>query len=574
MNMTLMNELIDNTPIMNQIFNNANQNENPNILNPNISALRELGQQYEQILSQYEQSLQNYYTNLNSQDSTGSNQVQLFTGENYSGNSLSIGVGSFTNLLNLGLTNNNIGSAIVPQGFSITLWEGAIKDFTNLCLALPAGNYPSIPNIPISMNSFQGNNNTPFNSQLGLSFTTATSAVVYNSYPNSSQYEILGVGRYNNSLCIRNQNYQQPGQPFWYQINNPLNGSIIAVATNPINGNVFIMDGNFNVFFQDSYNDPSPTMVVAGYQPYVGTIFCCIKDFAISQDSSFFLGVGAYNNIGQASIGCVNSGGFYTQNQNESENVISFAFAPDNTILTIQNDQIYSKSNYMTMGATTWNGPYNNSNIISNTNNGGIICIRVAPDGTLYGIGAQDNFLYTKSSYQNTGENWSIVPASGDVISIAFVNGGNSNSSYQNSSAISMNNSELQNLNTQLSSLNNQIMQVMGNTYPEYQQQINERSIMNSELQTQLNNLISKKNKVNKTINYYDSLNQEKNNALTVLTDNYYSYIIYLLLVIILIVMFVLILFRVDVFKDIGDTIGDTIVSGVEQLGGKITRYK
>jgi hypothetical protein len=113
-------------------------------------------------------------------------------------------------------------------------------------------------------------------------------------------------------------------------------------------------------------------------------------------------------------------------------------------------------------------------------------------------------------------------------------------------------------------------MQVMSNTYPEYQQQINERSMMNSQLQTQLNNLISKKNNVNKKINYYDSLIQEKNNALTVLNNNYYSYIIYLLLVIILIVMFVLILFKVDVFKDIGDT----IASGVGQLGGKIGRRK
>ena len=142
------------------------------------------------------------------------------------------------------------------------------------------------------------------------------------------------------------------------------------------------------------------------------------------------------------------------------------------------------------------------------------------------------------------------------------------------SNGISMDNSELQNLNAELTSLNNQIMQVMGNTYPEYQQQINERSMMNSELLNQLNALIAEKNKVNKTINYYDSLNKEKNNALIVLTDNYYSYIIYLLLVIILIVIFVLILFKVDVFKDIGDTINDTIVSGVEQLGGKITRHK
>lgn len=573
MNMTLMNELIDNTPIMNQIFNNTNPNQNPNILNPNISTLRSLGQQYEQTLSQYEQSLQNYYTNLNTQDSTGSNQVQLFTGENYSGNSISIGVGSFTSLANLGLTNNNIGSAIIPEGFSITLWEGAIKDFTNLCLALPSGNYSSIPNIPISMyNSIQGNNNSSFNSQLGLSFTTASSAVVYNSYPNSSQYEILGVGRYDYALYLMNPTYQ-PGQPFWLELNNPLNGSIIAVATNPINGNVFIMDGNQNLFFQDSYDDPSPVAVLIGYEPYVGTPFCCVKDYAVSQDSSFFLGVGG-DGIGQASIGCVNSAAFVTLNQSVGESLSSITFAPDNTILTIQNDGIYSKSSYMTMGATTWNGPYNNSYIISNTNNGGIICIRVSPDGILYGIGAQDNFIYTKSSYQNTGENWVMIPSSGDMISIAFVNGGNPNSTYQNSSAISMDNSELQNLNAELISLNNQIMQVMSNTYPEYQQQINERSTMNSELLSELNTLIAEKNKVNKTIDYYDSLNQEKNNALTVLTDNYYSYIIYLLLVIILIVIFVLILFKVNVFKDIGDTIGNTVASGLEQLGGKIGRRK
>ena len=541
---------------MNQVSNEYDNN----IMNPNIYALRALGESYEQTLNQYEQSLKNYYTYLNSQKTIVSN-VQLFTGENYSGSSVSIGLGNFTSLANLGLTNNIIGSAIVPQGFSVTLWQGAIKDFNYFCLVLPSGNYPSIPSLPISTANTRI---TSLNNETGYSFTTATAAVVYSSYSNSSQYETLGVAQ-DYSLYIRNQNYQFGVNYWWNLLNHPLNGSIISVATNPVNGNVFVMDTNYNVYFQDNYNDTSPVAIIDPYGDN-GNLFCCISDLAISQDSSFYLGVGAYNNIGQASIGSINSYAFSTENQNQSESVSSFAFAPDNTILTIQNNEIYSKTGYMNMGTTTWNGPYSNSNIISSTNNGGIICVRVAPDGTLYGIGAQDYYLYTKPSYQNTGDNWVQIPTSSGVISIAFVNSGNSNSTYQSNTAISMDNNELQNLNSQLISINNQIMSLMSQTYPEYQEQINERLIKNAELETEMHSLISEKNKVNKEISEYDSLTQEKNNGQVVLNENYYKYIIYLLLAIILIVVFVLMLFQVRVFRDVGEV----VATGVEQLGGKV----
>jgi len=542
---------------MNQISNEYDNN----VMNPNIYALRLLGESYEQTLSQYEQSLQNYYTYLNSQKTIVSSNVQLFTGENYSGNSVSIGLGNFASLANLGLTNNIIGSAIIPEGFSVNLWQGAIKDFNYFYLSLPSGNYPSIPSLPMST---ANTNITTFTSQVGYSFTTATAAVVYNSYPNSSQYITLGVGN-DKSLYIRNQNYQQGQNYWWNKLNHPLNGSIISVATNPVNGNVYVIDTNYNVYFQDNYNDTSAVAIIDPYGNN-GNLFCCISDLAISQDSSFYLGVGAYDNVGQASIGSINSYAFYATNPNQSENVTSFAFAPDNTILTIQNNEIYSKTSYMNMGTTTWNGPYTNSNIVSSTNNGGINSVRVAPDGTLYGIGTQDFYLYTKPSYQNTGDNWVQIPMSGDIISIAFVNTGNPNSTYQSNNPISIDNSELQNLNSQLISINNQIMSLMSQTYPEYQQQINERLTKNAQLETEMYSLIGEKNNVNKKIEEYDSLTQEKNNAEVVLSENYYKYIIYLLLAIILIVVFVLMLFKVSVFRDVSEV----VVTGVEQLGGKI----
>ena len=551
MNISMMNEtLID--------FDNMN----PNILDPNISTLRTLGEKYDKTLIQYEQSLKNYYNDVatTNNNTIVSNKVKLFTGENYSGNSISIEVGSFSSLANLGLTNNNIGSAIVPQGFSLSLWEGAIKDFKYINISLPPGNYPSIPSIPIS-NVIEGaqGNNASFTNKIGYSFKTAKSAVVYNNYPNSSSYITIAVARYDDSLYVRNQNYK-PGQLFWTKLNHPLNGSLIAVATNPINGNVFLMNKNYHLFFQDSYNDPSPVKVLAGFKPYQGNVFCCVKDFAISQDSSFFLGVGAYNNLGQASIGAVNSANFDTHTGNE--NVTSFAFAPDNTILSVQNNQIYSTTGYMNMGINNWNGPYTNSNIISSTNNGGIICVRVAPDGTLYGVGPQDNLLYTKSTYKNTGENWSVIPNSGNILSIAFVNTGNPNSSQQNNTAIYMDNSELQNLNAQLTNLNNQIIQVMGKSNPEYRKQIMERSMMNRELLKELNILIAEKNKVNKLIDDYNSLKEEKDNTQIVLNENYYKYILYLILAIIIILVFVLSLFRINALK----IISDTIIGGIGHL--------
>lgn len=558
-----MKPLNMNRETINEISNESDNN----ITNPNIYALRALGDSYEKTLSQYEQSLQNYYTYLNSETTATPSNVQLFTGENYYGSSVSIGLGSFSSLANLGLTNNIIGSAIVPQGFSVTLWQVGIKDFSGLCLVLPSGNYPSIGSLPIStINPNVQQNSTSFTSEIGYSFTTAAAAVVYSTYSNSSQYITLGVGENDYSLYIRNQNFQVGVNDWWNILNHPLNGSIISVATNPVNGNVFVMDTNYNVYFQDNYNDTSPTAILIGIDPYAGTLFCCIKDLAISQDCSFYLGVGAYNNIGQASIGATNSISFYTSNPNQNENVISFAFAPDNTILTIQNNEIYSKPNYTTMGTTLWNGPYSNSNIISSTNSNGIMCVRVAPDGTLYGIGAQDFTLYTKSNYQNAGESWVQVPMSNNMISIAFVSSGSSTSLYEGNSVISADNSELQELNSKLISINNKIISLMSKTFPEYKQQINERVVKNSDLEKEKYKLISEKNKVNKKINEYDSLNQEKNDTEVALTSNYYKYIIYILLTIILIVIFVLLLFRVKVFKDVGEA----VATGVGDVGGQI----
>jgi hypothetical protein len=126
-----------------------------------------------------------------------------------------------------------------------------------------------------------------------------------------------------------------------------------------------------------------------------------------------------------------------------------------------------------------------------------------------------------------------------------------------------MNNScELQNLNAQLTNLNNQIIQVMGKSNPEYRKQIMERSMMNRELLKELNILIAEKNKVNKLIDDYNSLKEEKDNTQIVLNENYYKYILYLILAIIIILVFVLSLFRINALK----IISDTIIGGIGHL--------
>jgi hypothetical protein len=205
--------------------------------------------------------------------------------------------------------------------------------------------------------------------------------------------------------------------------------------------------------------------------------------------------------------------------------MISVAFAPDNTILSLSPEgQIYSKTNYMNMNSTTWNGPYENS-----TN---IICIRVAPDGTLYGVGT-DNFVYTKSTYQNTGESWTQIPNSGDVISIAFVGITNTQSNPLDNTYFG--NSNLMSLNSQLVSINDQIITLLNSNSPDFQQQIGERQSLNTKLQIQQEELLNEQKKVNDTIDHYISLNEEINNSGYKLNQHYFIYILFCILFIILI---------------------------------------
>lgn len=361
---------------------------NPRLNDPNILQLETLGIQYDNTMIEYQQALASYTDYLQTQTPStlpALPTVKLYTGDNYTGSVYSIGVGVYNYGQGYPVPNDALHSLVVPEGLAITLWEGYVNDTTYKSLVLGPGSYPSLTN---------------------YNFSNITSSCVVNeNLPNTSPYVILGIGT--DGMDYVRDTINSP----WVRLNNDTAGDLIAIASNPVNNSVVAVNKSNELLYKNKYTDYSWTLV-KNYT--TGVASCCIIDVAICPDGRTVLAV----NTERETVGSVDVDGIWQSQTNPSqwESSIAIAVAPDNTVLTVGGNQIYSKPSCYTMTTEQWGAPYTNSCCV--------ISITVTPDNKLIGVGT-DNYLYTKTTYQNTGEVWSQVSGSNSMVSVTTVKVGN-----------------------------------------------------------------------------------------------------------------------------------------------------
>jgi hypothetical protein len=114
---------------------------------------------------------------------------------------------------------------------------------------------------------------------------------------------------------------------------------------------------------------------------------CCVSSLA-QGDNGTYIGVGPNNTL------LSNFSSTFISNWNRAsspgeQGITYVTIAPDVTILVVAGLNIYKKNSYKNLPSQQWQG-------ISNT-----CCVKaitVAPDGTLIGVGTNDQ-LYTKANY-------------------------------------------------------------------------------------------------------------------------------------------------------------------------------
>ena len=93
----------------------------------------------------------------------------------------------------------------------------------------------------------------------------------------------------------------------------------------------------------------------------------------------------------------------------------------------------------------------------------------------------------------------------------------------------------VQNLNKQLTDINKEIQTISSNNTKLLNSQTNSRIGKSKELMNQFDQLIKEKTKINEMVSEFDKLDQVQNEGMIVITKNYYSFILLLLLSIIFI---------------------------------------
>ena len=293
----------------------------------------------------------------------------------------------------------------------------------------------------------------------------------------------------------------------------------LSVAIAP-DGSIFVVGGGSQIWKKNSYQNLTS-------QQWIGQGSCCVKAITVAPDGTF-IGVGT-------------------------------------------DDQLYTKANYQDL-STPWQGPYNSEN--------SSCCVT--------GITTIANPNYNASNYNQTSapnfnEN---QPPMSTVQSAAYWGtsaiGQNNSASLQEceASCASTNGctgatynptaykepmcwlrggdgdivaglysdyaivpkgkrllSILQNINQELTSINQQIQNKTTTGQPLYDEQSQQRKLKTSELISQFIQLNQERERINRTLDEYQTLDQEQNQGNLMINQNYYSFILLLGLVILVLVI-------------------------------------
>jgi hypothetical protein len=213
-------------------------------------------------------------------------------------------------------------------------------------------------------------------------------------------YGIVGIGTDGKDYYRPNLNVS------WNKLNNDTGGDLIACAFNPANNMYFGITKSAGAVYKNSFNDYTFTALVNS---------CCIIDLAVSYDGQYGVVVDTANKLWAGTMTTfMNQTGFTPAvNPNQWEYCKAVAISPQGQVFVVGGDNsLYMKPSYLTLKTTLWK-------YIP-----GSCCLKslsFAPDGLMVGVGT-DGQLYTKLPDNEYTGNWTLVPNSGNVISIAIIN--------------------------------------------------------------------------------------------------------------------------------------------------------
>jgi hypothetical protein len=201
----------------------------------------------------------------------------------------------------------------------------------------------------------------------------------------------------------------------WQTINDNSNGQIVTVFTGS-DGKLYATSKNDVIMYKNNWSDS----VWSG--PLSGS--CCVLGAAMGQDGTI-VGIGTDGTL----FSKPNSTAAWVQTASAGEKCFAITIAPDGSVFVIGSDNNVDKKNsYQTLSSENWQGM-------------GSCCVKsitIAPDGTFIGVGMDDQ-LYTKASYKDLTTAWqgpySSQNSSCCATSITTVSNPNYNSGKYNTSA-------------------------------------------------------------------------------------------------------------------------------------------
>jgi hypothetical protein len=178
-------------------------------------------------------------------------------------------------------------------------------------------------------------------------------------------------------------------------------------------------------------------------------------------------------------------------------------------------------------------------------------------NGTMdLGQGEAASLQECQASCENTsGCTGAIYNKGNNNDSMCLLRGGNGNvsSADENSYAIIPKEKQLlliiQNINKQLTDINQEIQTISSNNAQLANSQTNSRIGKSKELMNQFQQLIKEKTKINNMVSEFDKLDQVQDEGLVVITKNYYSFVLLLLLAI----LFIFILYKTSFTSSVAE---------------------
>ena len=404
-------------------------------------------------------------------------------------------------------------------------------------------------------------------------------------------YTIIGVGT--DSNIYSRQGLNAP----WQKINDNSNGNIATVFTGN-DGKLYgtINKNNNTIVYKNNWSDSYWSQSIPGS--------CCVLGAAMGQDGTI-VGIGTDGTL----YSKPNLNGAWTQTASAGEWCGYVTIAPDGSLFVVGSDNNVDKKNsYQTLSSENWQG----------MGSGTVKAITIAPDGTFIGVGMDDQ-LYTKASYKDLTTSWSGPYNSENysccVVSITTVSNPNYNSSkfntatqpnfnvnsvpmtsvkgtafwgvsplsqstlktvgecealcsttagcsgatYNETSTICslrkgdgdiMTGSSadysivpkslsllkiVQNINDKLTQVNEKIQKISQPIETQFNAEAQQRSNSNTNLIDQYNNLVGERDKIQKMLNEYQTLDEQQVEGNIHISQNYYSFILLMLLAILVI---------------------------------------